>query len=188
MRSGEYPDAVPDLPSPGNRPAARTARGAKLKRRVAEIFRHLLPDAAEFGVDLARPLQRGLDVRQDILAAQMFEEIGLLKQRRRLIPRAAQQQRPAGFAQAGRRTFRARAGRSRRAPSYCATARSPPEETRSSRQWLPPASPWFRTGTVRECAGSRRNQGTCLSCRMCGRPSRMYSSVTAATVVVCEMR
>jgi len=55
-----------------------------LERRRCEVARSVLTQQREARMDLVRPRQRRLDVRQDVVCADMVDEFGLMKELRRL--------------------------------------------------------------------------------------------------------
>ncbi len=50
-----------------------------LKRSISKVVRHFLTDTSERGVDFAGALQSSLNMRQDILASDVGDEVGFLK-------------------------------------------------------------------------------------------------------------
>ncbi len=67
---------------------------------VFEVFGHFVADSTEVVVDFAGSVEGCLDVREDVVCADVLDEIGLLEKLRGLVAGAAEQQRPAGFRQA----------------------------------------------------------------------------------------
>ena len=51
-------------------------------------------------MDVVRPREGRLDVRHDVVTADMFDELGAVEERGGLMARAAEDQRAAGFLQA----------------------------------------------------------------------------------------
>ena len=63
---------------------------SSLERRRCEVARGVLAHKREARMDLLRPRQRRLDVRHDVVGADMVDELGLLEELRGLMARAAQ--------------------------------------------------------------------------------------------------
>jgi len=61
-----------------------------LENRAPKVVSHFLSHSPERSADFAGALQSSLDMRQNVLAPDLFDEIGLLEQFRRLIARAAE--------------------------------------------------------------------------------------------------
>ena len=75
----------------GEQKIARCTQNCLLKNRPLEVVSHLLAHAAECRINIAGALQGSLNMRQNVLTSDMFEEIRPVEQLRRLVARSAEQ-------------------------------------------------------------------------------------------------